>query len=188
MPRRACDGERFVDDRRDEHALVVVLEHERVRALHRRAHYCEHAGNVLRAELTVLLLVHAHHLLRAREHARLRGGGPRRFDDGAVRRADRNQHLAQGMRARHPPPPHTRARTARRARRRSGRRWQRRRVPCGARARERRERALRGKCGRRRLAGTRRAWRRRSLRCCRPRAPSSSSDSRSRARWGGMGG
>ncbi|MBK7907723.1 MAG: hypothetical protein IPJ78_14355 [Gemmatimonadetes bacterium] len=78
-----------------EHALVVVLQHERVRLAHRAGHRGVERLDLGADEVRIDLLVHAHHLLPARHHARLGRRRARGADEAAGVRAQRLEHPLQ---------------------------------------------------------------------------------------------
>ena len=175
---RARRCHRVLDHARHQHALVVVLEHERVRALDRRcaprrARRSTSAPSrspssssstrttcCARATMRVFVVVG-----RSTVDERAESGAPIAVE-----------HRAQ--RSRRPRRRPTRRPVAPRAeaRRRSARRSPRRRARSAARARERPAPALRARSARRRRGGRRRASRRRPRRSRRPAAASSSAD------------
>src|SRR5690348_13499995 len=67
---------RALDHPRNEDALVVVLEHERISVLDRVSDGAEQSVDVPTVEVSVVLLVEAHDLLGAREDAGLLRSGP----------------------------------------------------------------------------------------------------------------
>ena len=79
----------------DQHALVVVLEHECVGIGHRAIDRGEERLHFRSLKVGVDLLVHAHHLLSACDDARLGGGRSCRRDQTTRVGADREQHRTQ---------------------------------------------------------------------------------------------
>jgi hypothetical protein len=115
--RRAAIGEKIsifgVDDHRDgsrlrpldgrcdhggdEHALVVILEHERVRCIHRAKGCLEQTLDVGARDVRVLFFIDANDLLAARDDARLRRRRPVQLDERAWIGANRRKHPTQTL-------------------------------------------------------------------------------------------
>jgi hypothetical protein len=83
-----------LDDLRNEYALVVIFQHERVGFSDGIANGEQHSVNVVALEIRVILLIDAHHLLRSSDDARFRRRRAIDRHERAKTRAHRAEHRA----------------------------------------------------------------------------------------------